>query len=81
MSLAIADVNNFDIKEFYSQYRNLLYQYGKGINFSSDIVLPDKELIVPLKEIITGVTIINDSLLKRAKVNPKTIDDIASREF
>ena len=81
LSLAIAGANNFDIKEFYSQYRNLIYQYGKGINFSSDIVFPDKELIVPSKDIITGVTIINDSLLKRAKDNPKIIYDISPREF
>lgn len=81
LSLAIADINNFDVKGFYSQYRNLLYQYGKGIDFSPDIVLPDKELIVPSKDIITGVTIINDSLLKRAKKNPKIIDDISPREF
>ena len=81
LSLAISYVNNFNLKEFYSQYRNLLYQYGNGINFNSDIVLPDKDLIVPSKDIITGVTIINDSLLKRAKDDPKIIDNISSREF
>lgn len=81
LSLAIADINDFNVKEFYSQYRNLLYQYGNGINFNSDIVLPDKDLIVPSKDIITGVTIINDSLLKRAKDDPKIIDNISSREF
>lgn len=81
LSLAIADINDFNVKEFYSQYRNLLYQYGNGINFNSDIVLPDKDLIVLSKDIITGVTIINDSLLKRAKDDPKIIDNISSREF
>lgn len=81
LSLAIADINDFNVKEFYSQYRNLLYQYGNGINFNSDIILPDKDLIVPSKDIITGVTIINDSLLKRAKDDPKIIDNISSREF
>lgn len=81
LSLAIADINDFNVKEFYSQYRNLLYQYGNGINFNSDIVLPDKDLIVPSKDIITGVTIINDSLLKQAKDDPKIIDNISSREF
>lgn len=81
LRLAIADINDFNVKEFYSQYRNLLYQYGNGISFNSDIVLPDKDLIVPSKEIITGVTIINDSLLKRAKDDPKIIDNISSREF
>ncbi len=81
LSLAIADINDFNVKEFYSQFRNLLYQYGNGINFNSDIILPDKDLIVPSKDIITGVTIINDSLLKRAKDDPKIIDNISSREF
>lgn len=81
LSLAIADINDFNVKEFYSKYRNLLYQYGNGINFNSDIVLPDKDLIVPSKDIITGVTIINASLLKRAKDDPKIIDNISSREF
>lgn len=81
LSLAIADINDSNVEDFYLQYRNLLYQYGNGINFNSDIVLPDKDLIVPSKDIITGVTIINDSLLKRAKVDPKIIDNISSREF
>ena len=81
LSRVLADVNSLNVKEFYSQYRNLLYQYGSGINFSSDIVLPEKELIVPSKDIITGVTIINDSLLKRVKDDPKIIDKISSREF
>ena len=81
MSLAISYVNNSNLKEFYSQYRNLLYQYGKGIDFGSDIVLPDKDLIVPSKDIITGVTIINGSLLKRVKDNPKIIDEFSSHEF
>lgn len=81
LSLAISYVNNSNLKEFYSQYRNLLYQYGKGIDFGSDIVLPDKDLIVPSKDIITGVTIINGSLLKRVKDNPKIIDEFSSHEF
>lgn len=81
LSLAIADINDSNVEDFYFQYRNLLYQYGNGINFNSDIVLPDKDLIVPSKDIITGVTIINDSLLKRAKDDPRIIDNISSREF
>lgn len=81
LSLAIADINDSNVEDFYLQYRNLLYQYGNGINFNSEIVLPDKDLIVPSKDIITGVTIINDSLLKRAKDDPKIIDNISSREF
>lgn len=81
LSLAIAGINNFDVKEFYSQYRNLLYQYGKGINYSSNIILPDKDIIVPSKKIITDVTIINDSLLKRVKDDPKIINNISPYEF
>lgn len=81
LSLVISYVNNSNLKEFYSQYRNLLYQYGKGIDFGSDIVLPDKDLIVPSKDIITGVTIINGSLLKQVKDNPKIIDEFSSHEF
>lgn len=81
LSLVISYVNNSNLKEFYFQYRNLLYQYGKGIDFGSDIVLPDKDLIVPSKDIITGVTIINGSLLKRVKDNPKIIDEFSSHEF
>ena len=81
LSLAISYVNNSNLIDFYSQYRNLLYQYGKGINYSSDIILPDKDIIEPSKDIITDVTIINDSLLKRAKDDPKIIDNISPHEF
>ena len=81
LSLVIAYINNSNLQEFYSQQRNLLYQYGNGINFGSNIVLPDKELIIPSRDIITGVTIINDSLLQRVKDDPNIIYNMSSREF
>lgn len=81
LTFAIAAINNSNVEKFYSQYRNLLYQYGNGIDFSSDIILPNKELIVPSKDVITGVTILQDSILKRAKDDPRIIDSISPREF
>ena len=79
LTLVIASINNSNVEKIYSQYRNLLYQYGNGIDFSSDIILPNKELIVPSKDVITGVTILQESILKRAKDDPEIIDSISPR--
>ena len=77
----IANVSNSIIKEFYSRYPNLSYQYGKGIDFSSDIIQSEKKIIVPPKEIIKSVTIFDNTLLKKAMEDPRIIHRFSSREF
>lgn len=81
LSFAFSYVNNSDIQEFYTKYNNLLYQYGSGVDFSSDVILPNKNIIVPSKDIVKGVTVINDTLLKRAKENPQIMHNFTPREF
>lgn len=81
LSLLLAKVNDSNLKDFYSKYNNLLYQFGNGVDFSSGIILPKKELIVPSKEITTSVTIVNDKLLKQAQQDPKIMYAFTPREF
>lgn len=80
-SWLLMSVKDSNMGEFYSKYKNLLYQYGNGLDFSTGIIIPKKELIVPSKEITTGITIVNDTLLKQAQQNPQIMYSFSSREF
>ncbi len=80
-SRVLMSINDSNMGEFYSKYQNLLYQHGNGLDFSSGIIIPKKELIVPSKGITTGITIVNDTLLKQAQQNPQIMYSFSSREF
>lgn len=81
LSRVVGNIHNSDIQEFYSKYSNFLYKYGNGIDFSSDIIHSDNKIIVPSKDIIRGVVVVDDSLLRKAKENPQIIHSLSSREF
>lgn len=81
LSLALDSINISDTQEFYSKYRNFLYQYGNGIDFSSDIIHSENKIIVPSKEIIRGITVVDNSLLRKAKEDPRIILSFSPREF
>lgn len=80
-SRVVCNIHNSDIQEFYLKYSNFLYQYGNGIDFSSDTIHSEKKIIVPPKEIIRGITVVDSSLLRRAKENPQIIHSFSPREF
>ncbi|MCH5296700.1 MAG: restriction endonuclease [Ruminococcus sp.] len=70
-----------NIEEFYCKQNNLLYQYGRGIEFSSSPILYKNELITPPKELINGVTIVNDTLLRKVKNDPNIMRGFSPHEF
>lgn len=81
LSLAISDIDSSNLKEFYSRYDKFLYQFGNGVDFGSYSLIQANNLVVPSRDIIKNVTIINDTLLKKAKDNPGIIHNFTSREF
>lgn len=82
LKFAFLELDDTNIKDFYKQNREFSYQYGLGFDVnSSSIWQPDPEIIVPSKEIITNVNILNDTLLKKAKKDPRIIHDFTPREF
>lgn len=81
LSRVVGNIHNSDIQEFYSKYSNFLYQYGNGIDFSSGIIHSENKVIVPSKDIIRGVTVVCDSLLRKAKEDPRIIHSFSPREF
>lgn len=81
LSLALGSINASNTQEFYSKYSNFLYQYGNGIDFSSDIIHSENKIIVPSKEIIRGVAVVDNSLLRKAKEDPRIILSFSPREF
>ncbi len=81
LSMVLNSMKNSDIDEFYAKNSNFLYQFGNGVDFSSSIIPTKKKLIVPSKEIITGITIVNDTLLNQAQQNPMIMYSFSYREF
>lgn len=81
LSYVIGKINNSYLQDFYSQHNHLLYQYGNGIDFSSDIIYSPNEIILPSREIITDIAVVDDSLLKRAKQDPRIMLSFSPREF
>lgn len=81
LRFVIENVDDSNIQEFYSRYPYLSFQYGKGIDFSSDIIHSERKVIVPSKEIIKSVTIFDNTLLKKAVDDPRVIHSFSSREF
>lgn len=81
LSLVLSSINTSDTQAFYSKYSNLLYQYGNGIDFSSDIIHSENKIIVPSKDIIRGVAVVDNSLIKKAKEDPRIILSFSPREF
>ena len=73
--------NTFYFDSFYNKHNTLLYQYGRGVDFNSNPILFKNELILPSKEIINGVTIVNDTLLRQVKKDPKILRCFTPREF
>lgn len=68
-------------KDIYPGCDHFLYQYGRETDFSSKIILPSKEIIVPSKEIKTSIAVVNDTLLEKARQNPKIMYTFTPREF
>lgn len=68
-------------KDINSKCDHFLYQYGRETDFSSKIILPSKEIIVPSKEIKTSIAVVNDTLLEKARQNPKIMYTFTPREF
>lgn len=81
LSHVIAEINNSNLQGFYLKYNNFLYQYGNGIDFSANIICPQNKVIVPPKDLIRDVTAVDNSLLKKAKDNPRIIFNFSPREF
>lgn len=81
LSHIITNIDDSNVQDFYLKYGNFLYQYGNGVDFSSDIILPENKIIVPSKDVIKNVTIINESLLKKSIENPQIIHSFSPYEF
>lgn len=81
LSRIVDNIHNSDMEEFYSKYSNFLYQYGNGIDFSSGIIQPENKMIVPSEDIIKSVAVVDNSLLRRAKEDPRIIHSFSPREF
>lgn len=81
LSCIVDSVHSSDIRKFHSIYTNFLYQYGNGIDFSSDIIPSKDKIIIPSKNIIRDISVVGDTLLKRAKEKPQTIHNFSPREF
>lgn len=81
LAYVISTINSSNLQEFYSHHNHFLYQYGNGIDFSSDIIYSPNEIILPSKEIITDIAVVDDSLLKRAKQDPRIMLSFSPREF
>lgn len=82
LKFAFLELDDTNIKDFYKQNREFFYQYGIGFDVnSSSIWQPDAETIALPKEIITNVNILNATLLKKAKKDPRIIHDFTPREF
>ena len=69
------------LNELFLSNKHLLYQYGKGIDLSSKIIIPQKQIITPPKDIVTEVTVLDKKLLERVKMDPLVIDELSPREF
>ena len=69
------------IDDVFLKNRHLLYQYGEGIDLSNKIIIPQKQIITPPKDIVTEVTVLDKNLLDHIKRNPATITSLSPREF
>lgn len=81
LSYAVRNINDTNLRDFYSKHSNFLYKYGSGIDFSSDIIYSPNEIILPSKEIIRDIAVVDDSLVRRAKENPRIMLSFSPREF
>lgn len=81
LSYIVDSLHSPEIRKFYSKYSNFLYQYGNGIDFSSDIIPSEDKLIIPSKKIIRGITVVGNTLLKKAKEEPRIIHNFSPHEF
>ena len=61
--------------------RHFLYQYGRGIQISPEIIVPERQIISPPKEIITGVSILDSKLLQQVKSDPTLMYRLSPRQF
>lgn len=73
--------NTGQLIKLFLENRHLLYQYGKGVDLSSEIILPQKQIITPSINIITEVRVLDNSLLQRVKSDPAIIERLSPREF
>lgn len=60
---------------------HFLYQYGRGIQIGPEIIVPERQIITPPKEIITGVTILDSKLLQQVKSDPSIMYRLSPRQF
>ncbi len=77
----IDHVDSENMLDFYGTYDNLSYQYKHGVDINTNIILPENQLVVPSNDIISSITIINESLVNKAKENPAIIHQLTPREF
>lgn len=54
---------------------------GKLLLYDRSITIPKPEIILPSKEIITGISVIESSLLKRVQSDPEQVHKLSPREF
>jgi hypothetical protein len=57
------------------------YKLGKGLDLNPSLFVPEKKLIVPDQEIISSISIANQSLLTMAKHDPNLVHKLTPREF
>lgn len=81
LSYVVGNINNSSLRDFYSKYSNFLYRYGNGIDFSSDIIYSPTEIILPSREIIRDIAVVDNSLLRRAKEDPRIMLSFSPHEF
>jgi len=67
--------------DFYRENRNLLYQLGKGLEVSPNLIVPKNTIIVPSIDVVNKVIILNDSFLKRARNDPEIMYKLKPHEF
>ncbi len=73
-----------DDKELRSTLENTVQVYdesGQILLYNSSDEIPKKEIVLPSKEIITGVNILQSSLVKEVKHNPELIFSMSPRQF
>ena len=58
-----------------------LYNYKQSVEYSSGLIIPDNRIITPSREIVQGITVVNDSLLKEIKKKPEAMHSLSPRQF
>jgi len=70
-----------EYSDFLAKFVNFHYQYGEGIDFIPPFQAHTSNFIVPSDKLLTKVSVINESLLKKVKHNPAILHGFTPREF